>query len=69
MRDMTWTFQRVAAFMNMCWLAAMVGTFVPDRGTPLQELFYLVLVVMQFTVPPISIAALLAKPAQSDSRN
>ena len=66
---MTWTFQRFAAFMNVCWLAAMMGTFVPEYGTALQELFYIVLTLMQFAVPPISIAALLAKPKQPDSRN
>jgi hypothetical protein len=46
--------------MNVCWLAGMVVTFLPDHGTMLADLFYFVFLALQFTVPLISIFALLA---------
>jgi hypothetical protein len=59
---MTWTLQRFAAFLNVCFLAVVFARFLPDHGTLLNELVWFGLVAMQFTVPVISILALLSKP-------
>ena len=67
---MTWTFQRFAAFLNACLLACFVGSFFPDPGTMLADLFYFVFFALQLAVPVISMFALLPpKPKVQDSRN
>ena len=58
-------FQQVIAFLNMYWVIAYVGIlFVPDYGTWEMELWYLALVALQFTVPPLSIVALLYRSSR-----
>ena len=58
-------FQQLVVFLNMCWVIAYVGIlFVPDYGTWEMELWYLALVALQFTVPPLSIVALLYRSSR-----
>jgi hypothetical protein len=54
------TFRQLAITMNVIWLMGIVARFViSDSETKLADISYAVLLILNFTVPPISIAALL----------
>ena len=49
----------VVAFMNACFMIGRVGSLILEEGTRLEEVLSLCLLVLQFTLPVISIVTLV----------